>query len=192
MKDSRTYRKYDTEMKGRLNSVELSGVAIFSSILTIAEVMSFALTWPLLPPIVVVPFITSFILAISIPFTRSQWIIGLIAFLITNISKGGILPGPFIIPAYGFIFQTGRVKLSGVLSSIIHVFYGVFLAPLIFSVAPAKLVYDWLLLSFGSFAPAILVATTVFGIGGAIAAGSGQAIGSGIAKNLPRRRHYDP
>ena len=174
-----------------MNSVELSRVAIFSSILTIAELMSFDFTWPLLPPIVVVPFVTSFILGISIPFIKSQWIMGLVAFVITNISKGGILPGPFIIPVYGFIFHTRRVKLSGAFSSIIHLFYGVFLAPSIFAVAPAKIAYSWFLLRFGSFAPAIVVATTVFGIGGAIAAGSGHGIGLRIAKNLSRGRYYD-
>ena len=116
---------------------------------------------------------------------------GLVAFLVTNISKGGILPGPFIIPAYGCIFQTRRVKLSGALSSIIHVFYGVFLAPSIFAVTPARIVHGWFLLRFGSFAPSIIVATTVFGMGGAIAAGFGHAIGLKIANNLTGARYYD-
>jgi len=104
---------------------------------------------------------------------------GLVASLIANISKGGFLPGPFIIPIYGFIFQTRRVTLSGASSSIIHMFYGVFLAPLIFTVAPAKIVYELLLFYLGnpSLALAIIFAAIIFGIGGAVAASLGHKIG---------------
>jgi hypothetical protein len=173
-----------------LRSIELSRAAIFSVILTVAELISFNFTWPILPPILVVPFITSFVLAMTIPFIRTQWIVGLIASLVTTISKGGFLPGPLIIPIYGFIFQTRKVKLSGAISSIIHVFYGVFLAPLIFTVAPATIVYKWLLIYFESLA-SVVVAAIIFGGGGAIAASSGYKIGSKIARNLKKERCYD-
>jgi hypothetical protein len=174
-----------------MDSIELSKTALFSVILIVTEFISFNFTWPVLPPIVVVPFITSFVLAMALPFIKTQWIIGLIASLVIMIQKGGILPGPLIIPIYGFIFQTRKVKLSGAISSIIHVLYGVFLAPLIFSVAPATIVYKWLLVYLGSFAPAIVIAAVVFGVGGALAARSGYKIGLKIAKNLQEGRCHD-
>jgi len=141
----------------------------------------------MLPPIVVMPFVTSFVLAMSIPFHRGQWIMGLVASLLTVVSNGGILPGPFIIPVYGFVFQTGRVKLSGAVSSIIHVVYGVFLAPLIFVVAPAKVVLNWLLVYVSSLVPAVIIFLVVFGVAGAIAASSGYGIGLRIAEDLRGR-----
>lgn len=176
-------------MKGRINSIEVSTTAIFSAILAVTEFMNYNFTYPIISPIVVVPFITSFILASSIPFTKSQWIIGLIASLITNISKGGFLPGPFIIPIYGFIFQTRRVKFSGMFSSSIHMFYGVFLAPFIFSVAPAKIVYEWLLHYCSNFAITIIVAATIFCMVGGIAATLGYKMGLKIAKNFKTAFH---
>ena len=170
-------------MKGRNNSIEISTTAVFSAILTVVEVVGYNFTYPILPPVAVTPFFTSFILAMSIPFTKKQWMMGLIASLITNISKGGFLPGPFIIPIYGFLFTTRKVKLSGALSSIIHLVYGVFLAPFMFSVAPAKIVYEWILHYLSSYVLAIVVAILIFGVGGAIAASSGYKTGLKIAKN---------
>jgi len=109
---------------------------------------------------------------------------GLVASLIVNLSKGGLLPGPFIIPIYGFIFQFRRVKIAGATSAMIHMLYGVFLAPLIFAVAPAKIVYDWLLAYIGSLVPVLVVIGLIYGLGGALAAETGYRIGSKISKNL--------
>ena len=173
----------------RFHSVELSRIAIFSVILTLAELICYNLTWPMLPPIVVMPFVTSFVLAMSIPFHGGQWIMGLVASLLTIVSNGGILPGPFMIPIYEFVFQTRRVKLSGAVSSIIHVVYGVFLAPLIFIVAPAKVVLNWLLVYVRGLVPAMIVFLMVFGMAGAIAASLGYGIGLRIAENLRERRY---
>jgi hypothetical protein len=164
-------------------SLELCRTAMFSAILTAVLFITFSYTWPVLPPIVVIPFVTSFVLALSIPFSRNQWVTGLVASLFTIILKGGILPGPFIIPFYGFIFTSRRVKLSGLLTSIIHLFYGILLAPLIFSVAPAKIVYEWVLLYANNFAPVIVSAMLIFGALGAIASSVGYTIGLRIARS---------
>jgi hypothetical protein len=145
----------------------------------------------MLPPILVVPFITSFILGVSLSVTRGQWIIGLVASQVISISTGAFLPGPLILPVYGVVFQTRRAKLSGAVSAMVHVIHGVFLAPLIFMVAPAKIVYNWLLAYVGSFVPAILIMTVVFGLGGAIVAGAGYRIGLKLAKNLRREAYND-
>lgn len=69
-------------------------------------------------------------------------------------------------------------------------FYGVFLAPLLFAVAPARIVFKWILVHTSSFIVAIIVAiivaVAIFGIVGAIAASLGHKIGLKIAKNLHR------
>ena len=135
---------------------------MFSTILTLADLADIIihnLTGTLLPPVVVVPFVTSLILAMSIPFTKRQWIIGLVASLIVIISIGASMPGPFIFPIYGFIFQIRRVKLAGAISAVTHIMYGVLLAPLVFVVSPAKIVYSWLLVYVGSFIPAFVILT---------------------------------
>jgi len=176
-------------MKRRMNSVEVARTALFSSVLAVADVITYKLTWPMLPPIVVAPFITSFVFGTSFPFTKHQWIMGLVASLTTILSTGGVLCGPYILLIYGFAFQTARVKFSGAFASVTHMFYGVFLAPLIFSVAPAKIVYNWLLNYLGSLAPAITVATLIFIAGGAIAAASGYKIALRIAKNLKESQY---
>ena len=167
-----------------MNTTEVARTAVFSSILTVVDVMSYQLIWPMLPPILVAPFVTCFILGISLPFSKHQWVIGLVASLVAVLFTGGVLCGPFILPIYGFVFQTKWVKFSGAFSSVIHMFYGVFLAPFVFSVAPAKIVYNWLLLYLGNFATAILAAVLIFAIGGVIAGTSGYRLGLRIAKNV--------
>ena len=168
----------------RMNSTEVARTAIFSSILTIADVLSYQLVWPMLPPILVAPFVTCFILGISLPFSKHQWVIGLVASLVTVFFTGGILCGPFILPIYGFVFQTRWVKFSSAFSPVVHMFYGVFLAPFVFSVAPAKIVYNWLLLYLGNIATAIMVAVLIFAVGGMITGASGYRLGLRIAKNM--------
>ena len=172
-----------------MNSVEVARTALFASVLTVVDVITYRSTWPMLPPIVLAPFITSFILGMSIPFTRHQWVMGLLASLITILATGGILPGPYILLIYGVVFQTARTKFAGALASVAHMFYGVFLAPLIFSIAPAKIVYNWLLTYVGNLAPAITVAACIFIVGGAITAASGYKIALRIAKNLNDRQY---
>jgi hypothetical protein len=167
-----------------MNSVEVARTALFSSVLAVVDVITYKSTWPMLPPIVVAPFITSFVLGMSIPFSRHQWVMGLLASSMTILSTGGILPGPYILLIYGFVFQTARIKFAGAFASVTHMFYGVFLAPLIFSIAPAKIVYNWLLAYLGSLAPAITVVTLIFIVGGATTAASGYKIALRIAKNL--------
>jgi hypothetical protein len=172
------------EMKCCMNSVEVARTALFSSVLAVVDVMAYKLTWPMLPPIFVTPFINCFIFGMSVPFTKHQWIMGLLASLMTILSTGGVLPGPYILLIYGFVFSTGMIKLSGAFTSVAHMFYGVFLAPLIFSVAPAKIVYDWLLAYLRSLAPAIAVMALVFIIGGALTAASGYKIALRTARAL--------
>jgi len=109
---------------------------------------------------------------------------GLLASLMTILSTGGVLPGPYILLVYGFVFQTARVKFAGALASVTHMFYGVFLAPVVFSIAPAKIVYNWLLAYLGSLAPAITVVSLIFIVGGATTAALGYKIGLRIAANL--------
>lgn len=172
-----------------MHSVEVARTALFASVLTVVDIITYKSTWPMLPPIVIAPFITSFVLGMSIPFTRHQWVMGLLASLMTILLTGGILPGPYILLIYGFVFQTARTKFAGALASVAHMFYGVFLAPLIFSVAPAKIVYAWLLAHLGSLAPAITVAAFIFIVGGATTAASGYKIALRIAKNLNERQY---
>jgi hypothetical protein len=176
-------------MKCNMNSVEVARTALFSSVLAVADVMAYQLTWPMLPPIFAAPFINCLIFGMSVPFTKHQWFMGLLASLIAILSTGGVLPGPYILLLYGFVFQTARIKLSGAFTSVAHMFYGVFLAPFVFSVAPAKIVYDWLLAYLRSFAPAITVMALVFIIGGASAAASGHRIALRITKN-PKESQY--
>lgn len=174
-------------------SVELSRTAILSALFSVIEFTVYTFTWPALPPIIMVPFITSFFLALTMPFSKSQWAMGLIASVITIVARGAVLPGPFVIPVYGLVFQSRRVKLSGMVSSVFHVLYCLFLAPLIFVVAPGKVIYQWLLAHLGSYAPAVAVAVVVFGVGGVLAASAGRTMGTRLAKVVRGRgyRVYD-
>jgi hypothetical protein len=172
--------------KLNITSVELCRTALFAAILTIVELASFTCIYPILPPIVAVPFITTFVLAMSIPFVKNQGVLSLIATTLVLLFMGNILPGPLTIPVYGAMFQTRKVKFSGASSAIIHAIYGVFLAPLIFSVAPAKIVYTSFQNFFNSFAIANLVVLILFGVFGAISAGSGYKLGQLIEKQYFR------
>ena len=167
------------------NSEELMMTVMFSAVLSIAEVLIYNLSWPLFPPITVMPFVTSFLLAVSISFTEKQWVMGLIAALIAIASKGGILPGLFIIPLYGILFQSRRIKAAGAVAPIIHVVYGVFLAPLLFVVAPALVIQDLILRFVNHLAFAVIVAAAIFGTMGAIGATIGYHTGLKIAKSIP-------
>jgi hypothetical protein len=172
------------KIKRRMDSLEVARTAIFSSVLTVVDVIIYHFTWPMLPPILLVPFINCLFFGMTLPFSRHQWMMGLIASIVTILSTGVVLPGPFILPVYGFAFQTRKVKFSGAFASVTHMFYGVFLAPFIFSVAPAKIVYDWLLLILGDFAPAIIVITLVFIAVGVVAGSLGYRVALRIAGNL--------
>ncbi len=168
-------------------------MAIFSALFSVIELIVYTFTWPALPPILIAPFIASFFLALTIPFSRSQWVMGLIASVITIAARGAVLPGPFVIPVYGFVFQSRRVKLSGAVSSVFHVLYCLFLAPLIFAAAPGKVIYQLLMTYLGSFAPAVTVAVVAFGVGGIMAASVGRALGTRVALVVKGRGHrvYD-
>jgi hypothetical protein len=178
------------KLKRRMNSVEVTRTALFSSVLAVVDILTYKSTWPMLPPIVMAPFITSFVFGMSIPFTKHQWVMGLLASLMTILSTGGILPGPYVLLIYGFVFQSARVKFAGAFASVTHMVYGVFLAPLIFSIAPAKIVYNWLLVYLGSLGPAITVATLIFIVVGATTAASGYRIALRIATNLKESQYY--
>jgi hypothetical protein len=59
------------KMAQKLKSVEIAETALFASILTVVDVLTYEFTWPGLAPIVIVPFITSFVLAMSLLFTKN-------------------------------------------------------------------------------------------------------------------------
>jgi hypothetical protein len=162
----------------------LARLAVFSGLLTVLELATFTFTYPALPPIVVVPFVTCFMLGLSLRYFRGQLVMASIACVITLLLKGAVLPGPLALPAYGLLFQSGRARLSGALSSAFHAVYGVFIAPTLFSVAPAKLLYDWMLRYVSNFDLAILVMLVIFAAGGALSAAAGYALGFRVSKSM--------
>ena len=158
------------------SKIELTRTAMFSAIMAIAEAGVFAFTWPVIPPIVIMPFITSFLFAVSLPFLRTQWIIGIVAAIVATLVKGMILPGLLFLPIYGFIFQSGFAKTSGAVSSALHVIWGVILAPIFLSVAPAKALLKWFMPITGSVWLALLIAVIIYAIGGLLVAAAGYSV----------------
>jgi hypothetical protein len=88
-----------------------------------------------------------------------------------------------MIPVYALLFQMCEGKwyrsasIVGFAASILHVFYGVVLAPSIFSIAPARMVMSWLITYLPQFMQAITLMTVIFGIGGMLAAEAGRRMG---------------
>lgn len=170
-------------------SVELSRTIIFSVLFSLFQLALFNFTWPALPPIVIVPFLSSGFLALTLPFSRNQWAMGLVASMVTIVSKGAVLPGPFIIPVYGIIFQSRRAELSGAVTSSLHVVYSLFLAPVVFAAAPGKVLYSWLMAYSGSLVVAVATVMALFAVGGILSARAGRRVGERISISI-RKRGY--
>ena len=151
--------------------------------LGIISAIIYTSVYPALPPIVIVPFVMCFFFGLTLSLTRRQFFIGLISFLLTGVLKGALLPGQLMIPIYALFFQTCEGKwyrsaaIVGFAGSVVHVFYGVVLAPSIFSVAPAKVVLSWLITYLGQFTQALAAMMVVFGIGGMLSAEAGHRMG---------------
>jgi hypothetical protein len=164
-------------------SREATQIAVASALLGIIEALVFSAVYPALPPILIVPFVTSFIFAVTLAFCRKQWIIGVVSFILTAAIRGAFMPGQLMIPIYGLVFQGARAKkpwscrLAGFSASFLHVLYGVILAPMIFSVAPASAILTFVRgrgLDFGS---AIAICAVAFGLGGMLLADIGRRLG---------------
>ena len=163
------------------STMELSRAAMFSAIMAIAEVGVFTFTWPAVPPIVIMPFVTSFLFALSLPFSRDQWIMGIVAAIAATAAKGMVLPGPLFLPIYGFTFQSGRARTSGAVASALHVIWGIIVAPIFLRVAPAKALLKWFMPLTGSMWPALMTAVAIYAVGGLLAAAAGYAVGRRVA-----------
>jgi hypothetical protein len=91
-----------------------------------------------------------------------------------------------MIPAYGLLFQAAKGQkwwaggAAGFAGSALHVLYGVLLAPLIFSVAPATAIVSFVKPYTGSIESALAICIAVFGIFGMLAAEIGRRIGMRI------------
>lgn len=145
--------------------------------------MIFSTVYPLLPPIVVVPFLTCFFFGVTLAFSRKQLAIGIVAFLVTVLVKGTIMPGQVMIPLYGLLFQGAKTenrhscRIVGFAGSSLHVLYGVLFAPLIFSVAPATGVVSWVRPLAGTLELSLAICTVGFGLCGMLAADAGRRTG---------------
>jgi hypothetical protein len=154
--------------------------------LGVIEAAIYSTVYPTLPPIVVASFVTCFFFAVTLAFCRKQWIIGIVAFLVTALVRGLVLPGQFMIPAYGLLFQAAKGQkwwaggTAGFAGSALHVLYGVLLAPLIFSVAPATAIVSFVKPYTGSIESVLAICIAVFGIIGMLAAEIGRRIGMRI------------
>lgn len=164
-------------------SRDVAQIAVASAVLGITETIVFSTIYPALPPILVVPFVTSFIFAVTLTFCRHLWMIGVVSFILTAVIRGAFMPGQLMIPLYGLLFQGARAenawlcRLAGFSASVLHVIYGVILAPMIFSVAPATAILSLVrghALDFGS---AIAICAVAFGLGGMLSADIGRRLG---------------
>jgi len=158
--------------------------------LGVVEAVVYSTVYPSLPPIVIVPLVTCFFFAVTLAFCRKQWVIGIIAFLVTALVKSPMLPGQFMIPAYGLLFQAVKGQkrwacgVAGFAGSALHVLYGVLLAPLIFSVAPATAIVSFVKPYTGGFGSALAICVLIFGICGMLAAEVGHRTGIRIRANM--------
>jgi hypothetical protein len=109
--------------------------------------------------------------------------IGVVSFILTAVIRCAFMPGQLMIPLYGLVFQGARTenawscRLAGFSASVLHVIYGVILAPMIFSVAPATAIFSLVrghALDFGS---AIAICAVAFGLGGMLSADIGRRLG---------------
>ncbi len=163
------------------STIELARIAMFSAIMSIAEIGVFTFTWPAIPPIIIMPYVTSFLFAISLPFLHHRWMVGIVAAIVATLVKGMIMPGLLFLPIYGFIFQSGLAKTSGAVSGALHVIWGVILAPLFLSVAPAKALLKWFMPFTGSMWLALLTTVVIYAIGSLLAAAAGYTLACRIA-----------
>ena len=165
------------------DSTDVGYTAVFSAMLGVIEAAIYSTVYPTLPPIVIASFVTCFFFAVTLAFCRKQWVIGIVAFLVTALVRGLVLPGQFMIPAYGILFQAVKGRkwwacgAAGFAGSALHVLYGVLLAPLIFSVAPATAIISFAKPYTGSVGSALAICIAVFGILGMLAAEVGRRIG---------------
>ena len=165
------------------DSTDVGYTAVFSAMLGVIEAVIYSTVYPTLPPIVIASFVTCFFFAVTLAFCRKQWVIGIVAFLVTALVRGLVLPGQFMIPAYGLLFQAAKGRkwwacgAAGFAGSALHVLYGVLLAPLIFSVAPATAIISFAKPYTGSVGSALAICIAVFGISGMLAAEVGRRIG---------------
>jgi hypothetical protein len=172
------------------SSRDVGYTAVFSALLGVINTVIYSMVYPTLPPIVIASVVNCFFLAVTICFCRKQWIIGVLAFIVTALVRGLVLPGQLMIPAYGLLFQAAKGRkrwtcaLAGFAGSGLHLLYGVLFAPLIFSVAPATAVISLVKPYAGGIASAIAICTALFGIGGAVAAHIGYRIGMRIHGNM--------
>jgi hypothetical protein len=139
--------------------------------------------------ILVVAFVTSFIFAVTLAFCGKQWMIGVVSFVLTAAIRGAFMPGQIVIPLYSLVFQGARAenawscRVTGFSASVLHVLYGVILAPMIFWVAPAVAILSLVrghALDFGS---AIAICVVAFGLGGMLSADMGRRLGIRIGAN---------
>jgi len=168
------------------DSTDVGYTAVFSAMLGVIEAAIYSTVYPTLPPIVIASFVTCFFFAVTLAFCRKQWVIGIVAFLVTALVRGLVLPGQFMIPAYGILFQAVKGRkwwacgAAGFAGSALHVLYGVLLAPLVFSVAPATAIISFAKPYTGSVGSALAICIAVFGIFGMLAAEIGRRIGMRI------------
>jgi hypothetical protein len=124
-----------------------------------------------------------FFFRFTLSLTKRQFVMGLISFVLTGILESALLPGQLMISVYALLFQMCEGKwyrsapVAGFAASALHVFYGVILAPSIFSIAPARVLMSWLIIYLRQFMQAISVMIVVFGIGGMLAAEAGRRMG---------------
>ena len=176
------------------DSTDVAYTAVFSAMLGVIEAAIYSTVYPTLPPIVIASFVTCFFFAVTLAFCRKQWVIGIVAFLVTALARGLVLPGQFMIPAYGILFQAvkGRKRwacgAAGFAGSALHVLYGVLLAPLIFSVAPATAIISFAKPYTGSVGSALAICIAVFGISGMLAAEVGRRIGMRVRRKMNQVR----
>jgi hypothetical protein len=189
--DSRQLRiggQYYTSSRSR-RSRDVTQIAVASAVLGIIEAMLFSAIYPALPPILVVPFVTCFIFAITLAFGRKQWIIGFVSFILTTAIRGALMPGQLMIPLYGLVFQGARAenawscRLAGFSASALHALYGMFLAPMIFSVAPATAILSLVRGHSLDFGSAMAICAVTFGLGGILSADVGRRLGIRILTN---------
>jgi hypothetical protein len=165
------------------DSTDVGYTAVFSAMLGVIEAVIYSTVYPTLPPIVIASFVTCFFFAVTLAFCRKQWVTGIVAFLVTALVRGLVLPGQFMIPAYGLLFQAAKGQkwwacgAAGFAGAALHLLYGVLLAPLIFSVAPATAIISFAKPYTGSLGSAIVICIVVFGISGMLAAEVGRRVG---------------
>jgi len=165
-------------------------VATASATLGLLESIVFTTVYPLVPPIAVVPLLTSFFFGATLAFSQKQLAIGIVAFLVTVLIRGTIMPGQVMIPVYGLLFQGAKTgnrhscRIVGFAGSSLHVLYGVLLAPLVFSVAPATAVLSWIKTLAGTLEISLAIFAVGVGLCGMLVADAGRRIGVLLREKL--------